>query len=262
MFIMDFFVYSEYVFYADGRDRDLDPWYQISGLAFMVVYIVLSIRFYARYRKQVVQVVSFADALRFLWIRRFLVSLLLVVGLRLLFFLLYPEWGSFGQKWWYYFFVACIFYYVATSGLLHAVKVQASFQVSSFQVDIGEELETASKLGVKDLDKWKSTIRSFLEEEKAYTNPNLTLSDVATSLHTTPRQISQAVNQGFGMNFNDYVNQLRVQEIIASFKENQHAQFTLLSLGLDAGFNSKTTFNRAFKKFTGKNPREFLDSSE
>ena len=262
VFVMDFFVYDEYVFYADGRDKDLDPWYQILGLAFVLGYLLWSIRFYLNYRKQIVQVVSFADTLRFLWIRRFLVSLLLLVGLRLLFFVLYPEWGSFVQKWWYYFFVACIFYYVAMEGMLHAVKLHASLQFSDFRLSIPEDLEETSKIEIQDLDKWKDSIQSFLETERVHTNPNLTLDDLAKSLETTPRQISQVVNQGFDMNFNDYINKMRVDSIISLFKENKQQQFTLLSLALDCGFNSKTTFNRSFKKFTGKTPRDYLNSFE
>lgn len=262
IFIMDYFIYDDYIFYADGRDKDLESWYQIVGLAFVVAYLVKSIRFYLSYQKQIVQVVSFADSLRFVWIRRFLISLLLLVGLRLLFFMLYPEWGSFGQKWWYYFLVACIFYYVATVGLHHTIRIYATLKLSRLDLNISQDLEESPPMEVQNLGQWKHSIRSYLEAQKAYINPNLTLNDLARSLDTTPRQISQVVNQGFKMNFNDYINRMRVEAVVELLKEKKHEQFTLLAIALDAGFNSKTTFNRAFKKFTGKSPREYLSDAE
>ena len=260
IFIMDFFVYEEYVFYANGRDKDLDPWYQIVGLIFVFTYLLVSIRFYLNYRKKIVQVVSFADAVKFLWIRRFLVSLLIMVALRLVFFVLFPNWGSFGQKWWYYLFVAGIFYYVAIEGIFHVVRLRASLQFAGFHLDVPEDPEGSTQLAIHDLDQWKKAIESVLTSEKMYTNPGLTLEDLAKSLDTTSRQISQVVNQGFDINFNDFINQMRVDHMIALLKENKQEQYTLLSLALDCGFNSKTTFNRSFKKFTGKSPREYLNS--
>ena len=112
------------------------------------------------------------------------------------------------------------------------------------------------------MDRWKDSIQSYLKKAEGYKNPSLTLNDLAKPLETTPRQISQVVNQGFGMNFNDYINQMRVEAMIELLNENKQERFTLLSLALECGFNSKTTFNRSFKKFTGQTPVQFLNHAE
>ena len=60
------------------------------------------------------------------------------------------------------------------------------------------------------------------------------------------------------MNFNDFVNEKRAEAVIEKLKNGEHISNTLLSIALDCGFNSKTTFNRAFKKHTGITPKQFI----
>jgi len=66
------------------------------------------------------------------------------------------------------------------------------------------------------------------------------------------------VNRGFAMNFNDFINYQRVQAVIIQLQDGRHKQQTLMSIAYDCGFNSKATFNRAFKKATGNNPQDWL----
>lgn len=93
--------------------------------------------------------------------------------------------------------------------------------------------------------------------EKLYRNPELTLSDLASYLGTNPSLLSKIINRSFDKNFNDFVNQYRVLEVKEQLSNPELAHLTIMSLAYDAGFNSKATFNRAFKKFTGDNPRKY-----
>lgn len=98
-----------------------------------------------------------------------------------------------------------------------------------------------------------------MREKQLYVNPGLTLPDVAGQLGTSSRQVSRAVNQGFGVNFNDFVNSYRTRALIDRLKADEHHSKTLLALALECGFNSKSTFNRAFKKYTGMTPKSYLE---
>jgi AraC-like DNA-binding protein len=91
-----------------------------------------------------------------------------------------------------------------------------------------------------------------------YQNPELTLSEVAKKLESNSSVISRAINQGFSMNFNDFINTYRINAVKEMFANNKHKKSTLLGIAYDCGFNSKATFNRAFKKNTGFTPKEFL----
>ena len=60
------------------------------------------------------------------------------------------------------------------------------------------------------------------------------------------------------MNFNDFINNYRVEDVKKAFDKGEHKKTTLLGIAFDCGFNSKATFNRAFKKNTGISPKEYL----
>lgn len=97
-----------------------------------------------------------------------------------------------------------------------------------------------------------------MKDQSLYKIPTLTLEDLSRELNTSKEQISMIINQGFGMNFNDYVNTYRIEEIKKRFMNGEASKFTILGIALDSGFNSKTTFNRVFKKYTGFTPLQYL----
>ena len=83
--------------------------------------------------------------------------------------------------------------------------------------------------------------------------------EIAKKIETNIAIISKTVNQEFGVNFNDFVNNYRVEAVKNSFAKGEHKKFTLIGIAYDCGFNSKASFNRAFKKNTGKTPKEYLE---
>jgi AraC-like DNA-binding protein len=84
------------------------------------------------------------------------------------------------------------------------------------------------------------------------------LTDLSKHLSTNPSLLSKIINQGFEMNFNDLINYYRVEDVKLQLQNTANAHLTIMSLAYDAGFNSKATFNRAFKKVTGKSPKEYM----
>jgi len=90
IFVYDQFIAAEYFFYADGRDKDMAEWYQISGFASILIYAILSIRYYNSYRRLIYRELSYADGVNYNWVRQFLLAFLLILLLRLVFFVLYP----------------------------------------------------------------------------------------------------------------------------------------------------------------------------
>lgn len=273
VFITDVFVLQESYFYANGRDKDFDPWYQSSGLVSMVVYFSLSLVRYLKYKNLTFQVLSYAEAVSYRWVQRFLLAFLTILLLRVLFFLLNPEWGAFGSKFWYYLCFSILFYYISITGYTHAIRLGPAALLNLADFNNSHMLHTLQALNtdgileknpsnapvIADLADWKWKLETLMTTEKVYQNPNLTLLDIAEYLATNPRQVSQIVNQGFATNFNDFVNQYRIVAVIDKIKANEHHTKTLLALALEAGFNSKSTFNRAFKKYTKLTPKEFLE---
>ncbi len=102
-------------------------------------------------------------------------------------------------------------------------------------------------------------ILAMMENEKLYQEPDLTLQNLAHKLQFPSYQVSQAINDGMKKNFYDLVNGYRVEEAKRLLLNPKNKNYTILSVGFEAGFNSKTTFNTVFKKFTGLTPTDYRE---
>ncbi len=97
----------------------------------------------------------------------------------------------------------------------------------------------------------------LMEEDKRYLDPALSAAMLAKTLGISRKHLSQVINQQFNLNFKNFVNKYRVEEAKKKLLDPKEQDFVLLKIALDAGFNSKSVFNEAFKKFTGMSPSEF-----
>ena len=102
-----------------------------------------------------------------------------------------------------------------------------------------------------------SRLIQLMEKDKLYQEHELTLQTLSDKLKIPSYQVSQAINDGLKKNFYDLINGYRVEEAKRLLVDPKNQNFTILSVGFEAGFNSKTTFNTVFKKFTGITPTEF-----
>lgn len=265
IFVADKFIFEEYYFYADERDKDLANWYQVAGLLSMSMYLILSLRYYANYKKLIFETVSYAETILFHWIRNFLIAFLSILMLRVLFFILNPDWGEFGSQFWHYIAFSMVFYYISINGYTNAIKNTALTYEKTKAINVFQDREviinTHSKERAieKDLDQWKEKLLKLILEKRLFENPRLTLSDVAQQLDTNSKVISSVVNTGFQMNFNDFINHHRIEAIKNELDNGQHNSKTLLGIAFDCGFNSKATFNRAFKKSTSLSPKDYIE---
>jgi AraC-like DNA-binding protein len=276
IFITDKVILNKDYFYADGEDKDFSSWYQIAGLFSLIYYLIQSLKTYYQYKTITYNVLSFADSIMFKWAKRFLIAFLILISIRVLFFIVNPEWDEFGRKFWYYVCFSILFYYMSISGYTNSILSLTSFKDSplnsdiAFKFEVANNIETADPLAssnnqkleeneIPDLDTWKGKIENLMMVDKMYENPELVISDLGNLLGTHSKKISQVINQGFNMNFNDFVNHHRIKALLQKIEKGEHSVQTLLSLAYECGFNSKSTFNRAFKRATLLNPREYIE---
>ncbi|MCC4212028.1 helix-turn-helix domain-containing protein [Leeuwenhoekiella parthenopeia] len=261
VFITDKFILDRFYFYADERDKDLVFWYQMAGLLSMLGYLGLCLFRYKNYRKDLEQEVSYAEEVSFKWVKNFLLAFSLILFLRVLFFILNPEWAQFGRKYWYYLSFSAVGMYITIEGYTHALKVRLPQRVSSDSLLENSETQSPERdipVSAEELHVLKEEIESLMNSKQLHTNPRLTLSDLALELNTNRNRISEVINQGFGLNFNEYINARRIETVLDKLKSGEHLEKTLLGIALDCGFNSKSTFNRAFKKHTKLTPQQFI----
>ena len=105
-------------------------------------------------------------------------------------------------------------------------------------------------------------LKFFMEEKEVYTNPQLSLSDMATYLGTNTYYVSKLINEFFSMSFTDYVNGYRVKDFISRVQSNSENGKPFLFTAHLVGFNSKSAFNRAFKKVTKQTPSEYFHQNK
>ena len=99
----------------------------------------------------------------------------------------------------------------------------------------------------------KKTVKANLY----YQDPELTLGSLAEKLDMNSHELSRIINKDLKKNFNDFINEYRVAEIIKKMQDRSNDRMTLLGIAFESGFNSKTTFNRTFKQMTSKTPMEY-----
>ncbi|WP_298516179.1 AraC family transcriptional regulator [uncultured Kordia sp.] len=120
--------------------------------------------------------------------------------------------------------------------------------------DIPEKYQ-AKKIDKTEEEQLIAALKEAMETHQFHKNTNVKLNDIAKVLHISSHKLSQLLNDNLGKNFALFINEYRVEEAKKLLQENN--QFTLESIGFEAGFSSKSTFYATFKKLIGKTPAEF-----
>ena len=128
--------------------------------------------------------------------------------------------------------------------LLETTVLRTKYEKSGLQQQNAEKIHG-------QLDRLMKTGKLFKREE-------LSLSQLAQELGVHPNHLSQVINTYENKNFYDYINSLRIEEFKSLALLPENSRYTLLSLAFECGFNSKTSFNRNFKKITGQSPSAYL----
>ncbi len=119
------------------------------------------------------------------------------------------------------------------------------------------EKYSGSKITDEESKKKLNQLKDLMRKQKPYLNPDLTIKDLSEQTNTHHKFLSQIINSQLGQNFYDFVNQYRIKEAQEIMIKNTDEKMTILEIIYEVGFNSKSAFNNAFKKNTGKTPSEF-----
>lgn len=122
--------------------------------------------------------------------------------------------------------------------------------------------DKAATVHTEDSKHWMERVAALMKEKKPYRNPDLSVSDLADMLETKPHVLSKIINDSYHKNFRDFVNTYRIEEFIRLAHTKEFKHYTFLALAQEVGFNSKSTFNLAFKKLTHQSPREYFKRKE
>ena len=99
-------------------------------------------------------------------------------------------------------------------------------------------------------------IDDLIGDKQLFRQPRLSLSDISEATGLSIKEVSAAINEGGAMNFSEYINRMRIKYFIQQVKPDT----AVLHLALEAGFNSKSSFNTLFKTYTQKTPTQYIKS--
>lgn len=236
-----------------------------------VVYIVLSLIVLKRHRVSILNEFSQIEKINFRWLQY------LIYGMCGIWFLVIFSHSDFYIFSGVVFFVLFLGYFgIKQVGLftniqphLDAVKLENANEYlentleNTFEEDDLSDFEIPVKYQKSGLTKdvahdIHEALIQVVDKEKIFKDAELTLSTLASHLEIHPNYLSQVINQVEEKNFYDYINLKRIEEFKKLVAQPDSQKYTLLALAYDCGFNSKTSFNRNFKKATGLSPSEYL----
>lgn len=250
--------------FKDRFDRNYyvpyaEPFIFVTELIWNVALLYLAIRHYRKYRAWLDENFSDTEKIKFDWLRNFLYVFTFVVLAAAAFDFTDSFVFNLSYIQYFYFQLVLAFatYYLALAGYLRSETIELNFTAAAATESEKNDAARKTLLSESDLQKLKAKLQDLMQAEKPFLNPQLTLNDLARLVGVNTTVLSYVINTGCGKNFNDFVNEFRIAEVKNKLEAGAAENSNLLNLAFECGFNSKATFNRAFKKFTGVSPKEF-----
>lgn len=152
--------------------------------------------------------------------------------------------------------LTAVTYYYTRSHFINAIeKIKKQFEDSKSKQTIGQQ---TLKISEEKSNEIRNSLIRYMTEEKPFLNPELKQADVAAVLNFSVHEISQVLNTQIQLNFSDFINSYRIEEVKERIASGKYTRYTVSAIAEQCGFNSKTTFYRAFKKSMGVSPSEYF----
>ncbi len=242
--------------------------YMVSG----ITYIILSLLLLRRHRKNLTANFSYTDQINLSWLRNLIIGMIVIwsivtvghslddlTGLNIKYEVDQLIFTSLSL------FILMVGYFGVKQTWIFSgqIPVDAHGQPESTKKEASDFVQYR-KSGLKSAqaDELQARLEKVMKEEKPFLDHKLTLKALAEHLGTHPNYLSQVVNERFQRNFYDFINTARIEEFKSLVQQPQSKHLTVLALAIDCGFSSKSSFNKFFKKSTGKTPSEFIKSKE
>ena len=147
--------------------------------------------------------------------------------------------------------------WVALSFVTFLLAYFAMTQQAFFKIRSKKKKYEGSLLSEKQLDQLEQRLQILMQTQQPFLDEKLNRSKLAAQLNIHPKDLSRLINERYQLNYFDFINSYRVKEFQRLLQLEEYQHLSLLGIAFEAGFNSKTTFNTAFKKQTGMTPAEF-----
>ncbi len=185
----------------------------------LMIFYVFYVVFFVTYAMVLMNIIAFHDLIYF---KMFSISLII----------LYISYIAYDKP--IFFDKNCLF------GNIGGSKYQKSGLTKSYSIEL------------------KNQLLIMFQEHKIFKESNLSLDTLAEKMLSTRHNISQVINEHFGMSFFHFVNKYRIGEAIEILDHDVHRKLHIIDIAYDVGFNNKVTFNKAFKIITNMTPTQYI----
>ena len=241
------------------------------SLAALVVYLALAWRTHARYQQWLDTVLSNREEFRLEWPRRFLIACSVTVAIWVAHSVYEAAVGglTYFDRLPLYLWFSLLVYGLGLGGLRSAgQEYPRPDALAEVEAPAAFAPPTAEGMAItpnaeRQVD-WREMGERFDAAVRAggwWRDPELTAPMLARLLATNTTYLSRALNEGLDVNFNEFINRIRVEAVQAELRAAS-ADRDILTIALDAGFNSKASFNRVFKRITSVTPTEFKRAAD
>ena len=166
--------------------------------------------------------------------------------------------------------ISCFIYWIIYKGLFQFKLAQDQSAIQAILQSQEESPDPSSQPATTNLPSTPNftadnayflKLEQLINEQHIYRNPDLSRDMIADQLGISPGYLSQLINTVTGNNFTTYINTYRVEEVKRMLQDSAFDQYSLLAIGMEAGFKSKSAFYTTFKKETGLTPNAFKTRS-
>ncbi len=244
----------------DPRPEELTPlqyfysYLFIFQFLYLAYFLILTRKEINRFVEQLKKNISNIDQALINWLKTTWIGVLLILIICTSFLFLLFTYTPLYRRHLDYIYV------LPMSLLVYAISYKLAgvhWPKATIETGIGNKYKK-SKLTAIEAEKYKKRLNVLLMEQKLYLNKELRLIDLSARLNIPNHRLSQVLNQHMDISFYDLINRCRVMEAKKMIQSSP--QLTLLQIAYDAGFNNKTSFVNAFKKFEGQTPSSFMKS--
>jgi AraC-like DNA-binding protein len=239
-------------------------WIGLSLMVFLraqlLIYWILSFRMLAKYRRTLKVYSADVATTDLAWVQWFLIAIAAAIILWIGTSLFHSSWLTDIAPLGYLVVALAVTYFAITQRELFPYSQKHRDEIQSLNYP-SQEPVISLRLSEEELETYKVRVEDLMVQKKLFLDPELSLPMLAEEAGLTTHSLSYLLNTGFGENFYAFVNRYRVEEA-KQLLATRVKQLSMLGIAFEAGFRSKTTFNNAFKKYTGLSPSQYVARGE